>query len=202
MKPSEETPVSKVKNKDKSSPKGSPKSFDLGTPHSPRITIKPIVKPQNYSDDQREDSNEDSSPVEEPEMIDFEEEIKERIVLKLNRNQKASPTEKLDKIKVKLSKEGGHPTIIGKKRGHDAGPSEVEDKRAKTTTDDPNVILIEDDDSKQSKRSSDDEDVEFVEDPLQLPSCSHHVPAAIEDPLVDIPVFKINANASPQGMHK
>lgn len=73
---------------------------------SPKITIKPIVKPPDV------------------ELIDFEEEIKqERIILKINKNtlppsrkrdhsEEGDKSEKLAKIKVKYSKEGGHACIV------------------------------------------------------------------------------------------
>ncbi|CAG9827391.1 unnamed protein product [Diabrotica balteata] len=78
---------------------------------SPKITIKPIVKPQEL----------ESAPSQE------EEEVKERIVLKINKgNLPVSPTkdpkkrehptdedksERLAKITVKFSKEGGHHIV-------------------------------------------------------------------------------------------
>ncbi|KAJ3659621.1 hypothetical protein Zmor_011300 [Zophobas morio] len=79
---------------------------------SPKITIKPILKPQET----------DSAPAD-----DYEDSIKERIVLKINKGtipsgskelrkrdvpQEEEKSEKLTKIKLKFSKEGGHPHIV------------------------------------------------------------------------------------------
>ena len=102
---------------------------------SPKITIKPIVRPPD------EDSD--------CELIDYDDQIKqERIVLKINKNtvakdsrkrEAADDSERLTKIKVKLSKEGGRARIVPEsqrqvrlKRGLDTGSVQENDpKRTK-----------------------------------------------------------------------
>ncbi|KAB0799365.1 hypothetical protein PPYR_07245 [Photinus pyralis] len=109
---------------------------------SPRITIKPIVKPQEAYERMDEGPSHtfklNIKPVVRPaesslspkitikpipktdqaqsfELIDFEEQIKqERIVLKIPKNRKES--ERVNKIKVKLSKDHGVAQILPAKR--------------------------------------------------------------------------------------
>ncbi|CAH1160050.1 unnamed protein product [Phaedon cochleariae] len=101
---------------------------------SPKITIKPIVKAQEESQ-----SNEDEDP------------IKERIVLKINKGNLPAATkdgkkrdhqpeedksEKLAKITVKFSKEGGHPHIVqqveeGSKRPYEEHGVQEKSKKQK-----------------------------------------------------------------------
>ncbi|XP_072375522.1 uncharacterized protein [Diabrotica undecimpunctata] len=111
---------------------------------SPKITIKPIVKPQEL----------ESAPSQE------EEEVKERIVLKINKgNLPVSPTkdpkkrehptdedksERLAKITVKFSKEGGHHIVQQGddnplKRHQEELPVPEKNKKQKVDTD--SVVL-------------------------------------------------------------
>ncbi|XP_022914520.2 uncharacterized protein [Onthophagus taurus] len=152
---------------------------------SPKITIKPLIKPQ---EEDRHEKKEGSpkikikpivKPVDETlESIDFEDQIKqERIVLKINtkesRKREASEEiEKLAKIKLKFSKEGGHAHIVsdqklkrGSEQSHDS-----ETKRAK-------IDLID-------LPSFSEKEIE-VKDNTSI----------VEDPIDAIPTFQINTQS-------
>ncbi|CAG9858426.1 unnamed protein product [Phyllotreta striolata] len=157
---------------------------DIEQVQSPRITIKPIPKPDSekeivnprltikpikkLEEDAENEERERSSPkiiikpLIKPQELDSphgdeEEEVKERIVLKINKGHLPSPakeskkrehpvddekSEKLVKITVKFPKEGGHPHIVQQpgddnspKRSHDENSGSEKNKKQKVESD-------------------------------------------------------------------
>ncbi|KRT78946.1 hypothetical protein AMK59_6871 [Oryctes borbonicus] len=157
---------------------------------SPKITIKPIVKPVES----------ESDPVE---LIDFEEQIKqERIVLKINKNSMGKESrkrdstediEKLAKIKLKFSKEGGRAHIVSEQSKLKRALEETIDcdqKRAKFESDDLSIIPIDADTRKTEKV------VDIIKDDVNITPITLTNRTSFEDPLEKIPVFEITPESA------
>jgi hypothetical protein len=214
-------------------------------PTTPRVTIKPVLKPQE-KDKEITEQVEKSSPKitikpivkpqeAEPPPDEYEESIKERIVLKINKGtipssskesrrreapQEEEKSEKLAKIKLKFSKEGGHPHIV-QDEFHNKRSAEQNEhdkfKRQKMDTENilPGVTItpIGPPHSKLKEMLSrsgcssdkvvtvedDDDDVTIVEtnkpSPIVISEESNqdsiNVAMEVRDPISDIPVFEI-----------
>lgn len=150
---------------------------------SPKITIKPVPKPPELKNETME-------------LIDFEDQIKqERIVLKIPKNiKKDQETEKLGKIKVKLSKEDGLAHIVpstslkrsaSEEREHEA-------KYMKTETgSDLTISLVSSSPSvSPSYLKNDLNDFTVMPVPQVLPDDDS------VDPLAEIPVFEITLESA------
>lgn len=167
---------------------------------SPRITIKPIVKhPEDDLDNKMKSTGE--------ELIDFEEQIKqERIVLKIHKNTIPTPTssrkrefvddddksEKLGKIKLKFSKEGGHAEIVSAKRQLDMDTEIIDVKHMKFD----DLCKKEDDDVVEIIQIIQDDKNDEVKIPQTPPTNEVIVSACKEDPLEKIPVFEITPESA------
>ncbi|KAK9721318.1 hypothetical protein QE152_g21626 [Popillia japonica] len=199
--------------------------------HSPRITIKPILKPEEHKSnlkqdqkskqdefklDKKEDKKEGSpkitiKPVVKPvenegesiELIDFEDQIKqERIVLKINKNSMAKDSrkrdsteeiEKLAKIKLKFSKEGGHAHIISEQSKLKRALEESIDcdqKRTKFESDDLTITPIDADAKKTEKV------VDIIKDDVNITPINPTNRPMFEDPLEKIPIFEITPESA------
>lgn len=175
---------------------------------SPRITIKPILKP---SEEESQPSSTKTRSKKSPEklqtddlttLIDFEDQIKqERIVLKIQKNTIPTPTssrkrdytddeeksEKMGRIKLKFSKEGGHTKIISNKelkRSYQENLEDIELKRQKIE-DDPLDDVIEIVPVFETKEKEPLKETENVVEAIFK-----------DDPLDKIPVFEITPESA------
>ncbi|EFA02772.1 titin [Tribolium castaneum] len=175
----------------------------------PKVTIKPVLKPQE-KDEQIEKSSPKITikPIVKPqelETTDEDDSVKERIVLKINKGTipGSSKEEKLTKIKLKFSKEGGHPHIVQ----DDESPS----KRQRIDSEMLPGVTITPITSQHSKLKEmlsrgvdkvvtiddDDDDVAIVEEtrkpsPIVISEESNQDSNnAMRDPMADIPIFEI-----------
>ncbi|KAF5284573.1 hypothetical protein FQR65_LT02399 [Abscondita terminalis] len=180
---------------------------------SPRITIKPIVKPHECYDTEDPPQGPfklnikpiprpvDSSlspkitikpvPKQEPlppmELIDFEDQIKqERIVLKIPKNRK-NENERVNKIKVKLSKDQGIAQILPVKRLSTGVADSSESKYIKTEVgSDLSISVVSNPpEGGVSEASSSDKTMKKVD-----------IEDDIGDPLSEIPVFEITLESA------
>lgn len=179
-------------------PEESERNSEIEQPLQPKITIKPVVKPESdlHSND--------------------EEEIKERIVLKINKGNLPTPSkdtkkreypedeksEKLAKIKVKFSKEGGHPHIVQQTQEIGINKRSNEDslteKPKKQKLDEYNQSSTDGDDSKGTERgllNVSSSPIVISEDSTQ-DSGSVILVEDTKDPLCDIPVYDITAESA------
>ncbi|KAK4886157.1 hypothetical protein RN001_002428 [Aquatica leii] len=143
---------------------------------SPKITIKPVPKQE---------------PSSQMELIDFEEQIKqERIVLKIPKNRK-NENERVNKIKVKLSKEQGIAQILPVKRLAMEGIEATESKYIKTEViSDVSVGVV----SNVPGLSACDVSKNISD--INIKKVETNVEDDIVDPLSEIPVFEITLESA------
>lgn len=174
---------------------------------SPRITIKPIVKPSDEDSEcssvkSRSKKSPEKSQTDDSTLIDFEDQIKqERIVLKIQKNIIPTPTssrkrefpedeeksEKLGRIKLKFSKEGGHTKIVSNKelkRQYQENLEEIDSKRSKIENDplDDVIEIVPVFETKEKEVPKETENVIEA--------------ACKDDPLDKIPVFEITPESA------